>query len=156
MLRIVPPTVPRVGRSDEHFPDGFELHLLRHLRTGVPRSKETTPLGPYSRPMPRTLRWSYGGGAVSYERGTPVGLIFKAHRLLYHSTLGSREVKKKKNATYHARPFALQSQFSMIVSFVDTTCPQRDSKNVPGFRIQEFWRMVSGSGCDGVRVQCES
>ena len=29
MLRIVPPTVPRVGRSDEHFPDGFELHLLQ-------------------------------------------------------------------------------------------------------------------------------
>ena len=28
MLRIVPPTVPRVGRSDEHSPDGFELHLL--------------------------------------------------------------------------------------------------------------------------------
>ena len=28
MLRIVPPTVPRVGRSDEHFPDGFKLHLL--------------------------------------------------------------------------------------------------------------------------------
>jgi len=31
MLRIVPPTVPRVGRSDEHFPDGFELHLLHPL-----------------------------------------------------------------------------------------------------------------------------
>jgi len=31
MLRIVPPTVPRVGRSDEHFPDGFELHLLPAL-----------------------------------------------------------------------------------------------------------------------------
>ena len=29
MLRIVPHTVPRVGRSHEHFPDGFELHLLR-------------------------------------------------------------------------------------------------------------------------------
>ena len=28
MLRIVPHTVPRVGRSYEHFPDGFELHLL--------------------------------------------------------------------------------------------------------------------------------
>ena len=28
MLRIVPHTVPRVGRSNEHFPDGFELHLL--------------------------------------------------------------------------------------------------------------------------------
>ena len=31
MLRIVPPTVPRVGRSDEHFPDGLELHLLRKV-----------------------------------------------------------------------------------------------------------------------------
>ena len=29
MLRIVPHTVPRVGRSHEHFPDGFELHLLQ-------------------------------------------------------------------------------------------------------------------------------
>ena len=29
MLRIVPLTVPRVGRSYEHFPDGFELHLLQ-------------------------------------------------------------------------------------------------------------------------------
>ena len=28
MLRIVPHTVARVGRSHEHFPDGFELHLL--------------------------------------------------------------------------------------------------------------------------------
>ena len=28
MLRIVPHTLPRVGRSYEHFPDGFELHLL--------------------------------------------------------------------------------------------------------------------------------
>ena len=28
MLRIVPHTVPRVGRSYECFPDGFELHLL--------------------------------------------------------------------------------------------------------------------------------
>jgi hypothetical protein len=28
MLRIVPHTVPRVGRSYEHFPDGLELHLL--------------------------------------------------------------------------------------------------------------------------------
>ena len=33
MLRIVPHTVPRVGRSYEHFPDGFELHLLRGVPT---------------------------------------------------------------------------------------------------------------------------
>ena len=58
-----------------------------------------------------------GGGAVSYERGTPVeegeelretpperefdlrfrgGLVFKAHRLVYHSTLGLGVIKKKK------------------------------------------------------------
>jgi hypothetical protein len=30
----VPHTVPRVGRSYEHFPDGFELHLLRFPRKG--------------------------------------------------------------------------------------------------------------------------
>ena len=28
MLRNMPHTVPRVGRSYEHFPNGFELHLL--------------------------------------------------------------------------------------------------------------------------------
>ena len=36
MLRIVPHTVPRIGRSYEHFPDGFELHLL-------PREDEPAP-----------------------------------------------------------------------------------------------------------------
>ena len=56
-----------------------------------------------------------GGGAVSYERGTPVALpdsgrpivftpdvdgivawlVFKAHRLVYHSTLGWRVIMKK-------------------------------------------------------------
>ena len=39
MLRIVPDTVPRVGRSYEHFPDGFELHFLGpgFLRLTPPR-----------------------------------------------------------------------------------------------------------------------
>ena len=32
MLRIVPHTVPRVGRSYKHFPDGFELYLLTFIR----------------------------------------------------------------------------------------------------------------------------
>ena len=30
-------------------------------------------LGPYSRNIPKVLWWSWVGGAVSYERGTPVG-----------------------------------------------------------------------------------
>ena len=28
MLGVVPHTVPRVGRSYAHFPDGFDFHLL--------------------------------------------------------------------------------------------------------------------------------
>ena len=31
-------------------------------------------LAPYSRPMSRALRWSWGGGTLSYERGTHVTL----------------------------------------------------------------------------------
>ena len=51
MLRIVPHTVPRVGRSYEHFPDGFELHLLHagagELETGAAIGPERRrPLGP--------------------------------------------------------------------------------------------------------------
>ena len=30
------------------------------------------------------------------------GLVFKAHRLLYHSTLGLRVIKKKKNGMHDA------------------------------------------------------
>ena len=50
MLRIVPPTVTRVGRSDEHFPDGFELHLLpadqqEHLKVKTSREKPELPQG---------------------------------------------------------------------------------------------------------------
>ena len=41
--------------------------------TGVPRLiRKCFILGPYSRPMPRPLWWSSEGGAVPYERGTPV------------------------------------------------------------------------------------
>jgi len=32
----------------------------------------STLLGTYSRAIPRALRWSSGGGGVSYERGTPM------------------------------------------------------------------------------------
>ena len=71
-------------------------------------------LGPYGGPG--------GGGADSYERGTPVHVlisegarrkewsthicawnlrfVFKAHRLLCHLTLGFRVIKKKKNLRF--------------------------------------------------------
>ena len=46
MLRIVPHTAPRVGRSYEHFPDGFELHLLPVLGSPVVNyvGKQSNPL----------------------------------------------------------------------------------------------------------------
>ena len=52
MLRIVPHTVPRIGRSYEHFPDGFELHLLgaRSYERGTPVGRAR--LGP----KPRSFR----------------------------------------------------------------------------------------------------
>jgi len=42
------------------------------LYTGTSLMRNRTPLGPYSGTMPRTLWWSLGGGALFYERGTPV------------------------------------------------------------------------------------
>ena len=43
-----------------------------HNYKGISLIKDSLPLGPYSRIMPRVLWWSSGGGALSYERGTPV------------------------------------------------------------------------------------
>ena len=37
--------------------------------------RNSAPLGPYRRTMPRALRWCWGGRAVSYARGTPVYVL---------------------------------------------------------------------------------
>ena len=43
--------------------DNFSNRSRSRQSTGLPRSFfKGSPLGPYSRPMPRALRWSYGGG----------------------------------------------------------------------------------------------
>ena len=39
---------------------------------GTSITRNSAPLGPYSRNVPRALWRPYGGGAVSYERGIPV------------------------------------------------------------------------------------
>ena len=44
----------------------------------------------------RPLRATVQVSPLSKVRRFRGGLVFKAHRLLYHSTLGSREIKKKK------------------------------------------------------------
>ena len=58
----------------------LNVHLLlgiMRLRAGSPvqgylAHKKPRPQGPFSRTIPRALWWPYGGGAVSYERGTSV------------------------------------------------------------------------------------
>jgi hypothetical protein len=59
MLRIVPHTVPRVGRSYEHFPDGFELHLLPFPRFFFLSYRPTTPAGPAPSCHTHRVRFSY-------------------------------------------------------------------------------------------------
>jgi len=43
-------------------------------------------------------------GSPYYVKRFRGGLVFKAHRLLYHSTLGLRVIKKKKSPYYVALP----------------------------------------------------
>ena len=44
----------------------------RQFYRGTLLIRNSAPLGPYSRNMPRALWWPYRGRALSYERGTPV------------------------------------------------------------------------------------
>jgi hypothetical protein len=89
MLRIVPHTVPRVGRSYEHFPDGFELHLLPQEEKEVHKMHRRTIHVDKVRLLLRIVKQFRGG------------ILLKAHRRWYHSTLGSRVIKKKANQVRH-------------------------------------------------------
>jgi len=78
------------------------------------------------------------------------GLVFKAHRWLYHSTLGSRVIKKKKGR-------GLTASVSMIVlsySFRDATCFRGSGL---GGRLFFFFTLVTGSrrslSLQGVRLR---
>ena len=51
-------------------PAGFE-HACEALQGYLAHKRTPHPLEPYSRTIPRALRWSWEGGAVSYERGIP-------------------------------------------------------------------------------------
>jgi len=54
---------------------------------GTSLIRNSAPLGPYSRTMPRTIWRPLGGGAVSYERGTPVtNPHFKSHARIRSGT----------------------------------------------------------------------
>ena len=65
MLRIVPNTVPCVGRSEEHFPDGFEHHLLPFSRFLFPLDPPLPPL----LPLPATPRVRISYPSAPSSRG---------------------------------------------------------------------------------------
>ena len=54
---------------------------------GTSLIRKRTPLGPYRRPVPRVLGESWGGGAFSYERGTPVHILTRSRECATHTRL---------------------------------------------------------------------
>jgi len=54
------------------------------------------------------------------------GLVFKAHRPLYHSTLGLRVIKKKKKETEQARVALLEQEMERI--FIELMTSDRKLK----------------------------
>jgi hypothetical protein len=54
--------------------DPWEPACVHRGYRGESLIRNSAPLGPYSRNMSRALWWSYGGGAVSYKQGTPIGV----------------------------------------------------------------------------------
>jgi len=75
------------------------------------------------------------------------GLVFKAHRLLYHSTLGLRVIKKKKDGLAH-----LQAQVGVARGAEE---PPRDAERIPARGVEKRGALhavvgvvgVEGSGC---------
>ena len=74
-LHEIVPSYERAGHlSRERLQTACYLSAQRRYR-GTSLMKKRPPLGPYRRAMPRALWWSYGGGVLSDERGTPVHTI---------------------------------------------------------------------------------
>ena len=61
MLGVGPHTVPRVGRSYERFPDGFEVHLLQPPLIQKPKTifmRAITDDGPPMLQQSKPFNWS--------------------------------------------------------------------------------------------------
>ena len=62
-------------------------------------------------PLFATRSWCAWGVVLQRFRG---GLVFKAHGLVYHSTLGLRVVKKKKGGPVGGKRLLLPAWFSQL------------------------------------------
>ena len=61
------------GKAVFSYERGTPVHLGPYIQGYLPhKNLPAPPPGPYSSRMPRALWWSYGGGGVAYQRGTPV------------------------------------------------------------------------------------
>ena len=98
--------------------------LLGYRGTSIMRNR--APLGLYSKNMPKTLCWSKGGRAVSYERGTPVG----------YSTLWSLKVSFICIVERYVPKFAQHEVLTLI-----TNCMLTFDE-----RVHRVVRLVSSSG----------
>ena len=65
----------------------------------------------------------------------PVGLVFEAHRLLYHSTLGSRVIKETKST--RGGQLRAPDSFSLIVWIISDICEQVRSSEISDSWIYE-------------------
>jgi len=68
-LRIVLVTAPRVSRSCEHFPDGFDLHLLQGPHSGLQRDFVKNPLA--NNPQNPTVLHLEGQRVLPTDTGVP-------------------------------------------------------------------------------------
>ena len=77
---------------------GSRLCVGEGSASSFDRGKESEKL------LPRNLKWFRGG------------LVSKAHRFVYHSTLGSRSIKKKKKKkeSDHLRGASLRTRLSRV------------------------------------------
>ena len=63
---------PLPSRAPHHLHSALgQCCVTKYWYRGTSLIRNTPLLGPYRRSIPRVLWWSSGGGAVSYERGTP-------------------------------------------------------------------------------------
>ena len=86
--------------SLKYEPSSEPLHISA-IRLGTRMGRRTAPSTMLERPMFGKTSESGGVGRslhINVQRSR-CGLVFKAHRIMYHSTLGSRVVKKKKEGS---------------------------------------------------------
>ena len=99
---------------------------------------------PIARPGrdPRTKRFDLVEGACDVNRFRG-GLVFKAHRLVYHSTLGWRVIKKKKTWW---RVHEVGSYLRLIDSCITQLKAQEPSRTCNESKEEEKKHGIEGAG----------